>query len=64
MTAAELRNAQRAHERAASRYHHTREVRNRLVRAALEDGWTHAQIAQATGLTRSRVGQIALGARP
>jgi transcriptional regulator with XRE-family HTH domain len=30
-----------------------------LIRQALEQGWTHAQIAQATGLTRSRVGQLA-----
>jgi transcriptional regulator with XRE-family HTH domain len=36
-----------------------REQRNAAVREALREGWTHAQIAQATGLTRSRVGQIA-----
>jgi hypothetical protein len=34
--------------------------RNQAVREAIAAGWTHAQIAQATGLTRTRVGQIAL----
>jgi hypothetical protein len=37
----------------------TRMERNRLVRQAIEDGWTHAQVAAATGLSRARVGQIA-----
>lgn len=36
------------------------EQRNALVHQAIAEGWTHAQIAHATGLTRSRVGQIAL----
>ena len=35
------------------------EKRNALVRAALAAGWTHAQISEATGLTRGRIGQIA-----
>ena len=34
--------------------------RNVLLRAAVSDGATHSQIARATGLTRARVGQIAL----
>ena len=38
-----------------------RDARNAAVRQAIADGWTHAQIANATGLTRSRIGQIALG---
>jgi hypothetical protein len=33
--------------------------RNRAVRKAIELGWTHAQVAAATGLSRARVGQIA-----
>ena len=37
-----------------------RQERNRLVLEALQAGWTHARIAEATGLTRGRVGQIAL----
>jgi len=34
--------------------------RNRLVSAAVADGWTHARVASATALSRARVGQIAL----
>jgi hypothetical protein len=33
--------------------------RNALILEALDAGWTHAQIAKATGMTRSRVGQLA-----
>jgi hypothetical protein len=33
--------------------------RNELVRQALANGWTHAKIAEATGLTRGRIGQLA-----
>jgi hypothetical protein len=36
-----------------------REERNAGIREALESGWTHAQIAEATGLTRGRIGQLA-----
>ena len=60
MTAEELRKAEARHARAFARYEQAREERNAAVRAALDAGWTHAKIAEATGLTRSRVGQIAL----
>lgn len=33
--------------------------RNQLIRQALNAGWTQAQIMRATGLTRSRIGQLA-----
>ena len=33
--------------------------RDRAIRKALEAGWTHAAIAQATGLSRGRIGQFA-----
>lgn len=33
--------------------------RNLLIGRALKDGWTHAQIAHATGLSRGRIGQLA-----
>ena len=33
--------------------------RDMLIAAALEEGWTFAQIADAAGISRSRVGQIA-----
>ena len=58
MTEADLAKAQRAHESAAKRYERTREVRNALVGEALAAGWTHAVIAQATGLSRGRISQI------
>jgi len=40
------------------------EARSPLIRDALAEGWTHARIAEATGLTRARVGQIALTNQP
>lgn len=60
MTADELRKAEAAYQAASRRSEMARERRNATVWAAIEAGWSHAQIAQATGLTRARVGQIAL----
>jgi CRP-like cAMP-binding protein len=62
VTADELRSAEARYQRAFRRSEAEREARNAAVRSAIEDGWTHAQIAEATGLTRARVGQIALQA--
>lgn len=45
---------------AARKYESERGERNAMVQRALQRGWTHSQIAGATALTRSRVGQIAL----
>ena len=59
MTATELRKAEARYQRASRRSEEAREDRNRLVREALVAGWTHAQIAEATGLTRGRIGQLA-----
>ena len=59
MTPDELRKLQRAHERAAVKAKAAQEARNAGVREALAEGWTHAAIADATGLTRGRVGQMA-----
>jgi DNA-binding NarL/FixJ family response regulator len=64
VTAAELRKAEARYQRAYRRSEEAREERNRLVADALANGWTHARIAEATGLTRGRVGQIALTVRP
>jgi hypothetical protein len=61
MTHAELRKAEARYQRAYGRAEEAREARNAAVRNALAEGMTHAQIAEATGLMRSRVGQIALG---
>lgn len=60
MTADVLRKAAARYERASARSEDAREARNAAIREALADGWTHAEIAEATGLTRARVGQIAL----
>jgi DNA-directed RNA polymerase specialized sigma24 family protein len=60
LTPDDLRRAEAAYQAAFRRSETLRAERNALVRQALEQGWTHAQIAQATGLTRSRVGQLAL----
>lgn len=60
MTADELRKAEERYRQSASQAEQAREDRNRAVLAAIAEGWTHAQIAKVTGLTRARVGQIAL----
>jgi hypothetical protein len=60
MTVDELRKAEARFQRAYRRSEQAREDRNAAVRAAIEAGWSHARIAEATGLTRARVGQIAL----
>lgn len=59
MTVAELRNAQRSLERAQKRAEDARLARDEAVRQALSEGWTHARISEATGLTRGRIGQLA-----
>lgn len=59
MTAADLEHAELRYRKAAARAEEARDERNRLVRRALAEGWTHARIAEATGLTRGRIGQMA-----
>lgn len=59
MTSDELRKAEAAYRAASGRSEQAREARNAAVLAALNEGWTHAQIARAAGMTRGRVGQIA-----
>jgi len=63
MTTDELRQAEVSYRQAYTRSEELRAKRNAAVKTALANGWTHAQIAEATGLTRSRVGQIALQGR-
>lgn len=58
MTAEELRRAELRYQRAFALAEKAREERNRLIEQAAKQGMTHAQIAEATGLTRSRVGQL------
>lgn len=59
VTANELRKAEARYQRASRRAEAEREQRNAAVRKAITEGWTHAKIAEATGLTRGRIGQIA-----
>lgn len=59
MSLDELRKAEARYVRALARAEEARLERNRLVFAALGAGVTHAQIAETTGLTRGRIGQLA-----
>lgn len=59
MTDKDLRKAQAALEAAFARAEALRASRDEMVTAALAAGWTHARIAEATGLTRGRIGQFA-----
>jgi hypothetical protein len=60
VTADQLRQAEARYKRASSRADAMREQRNALVHEALTEGWTHAQIAEATGLSRGRVSRGAV----
>lgn len=62
MTGTELARREKDYRRAAKAAEQLRSQRNAAVVLAASEGMTHAEIARATGLTRSRVGQIALGA--
>lgn len=59
--AGELRSLSTRIRRRQAGVQELEEERLPLIRQALAEGWTHAQIAEATGLSRARVGQIALG---
>lgn len=54
-----LELAERDYREAVERAEELRRVRSEIVAQALSEGWTHARIAEATGLTRGRIGQIA-----
>jgi hypothetical protein len=54
-----LQLAEADYRDAQARVETLRQVRNDVVCDAIQQGWTHAQISQATGLTRGRIGQIA-----
>jgi plasmid maintenance system antidote protein VapI len=57
-----LELAQWAFQWQLDRTEEARAERNEMLRQALRDeGWTQAEVARATGLSRARVGQIALG---
>lgn len=53
-----LARAERDYREAAQRADELRASRNELVAQALREGWTHARIAEATGLSRGRISQL------
>lgn len=59
MTEKELSAAQVAYVKAQVKADDLRFHRDALVQQALQAGWTHARISEATGLTRGRIGQMA-----
>jgi hypothetical protein len=63
VTAEDLRKTEARYQRAFARSEEARRARNAAVLAALEAGWTHARIAEATGMTRGRIGQLAQALR-
>jgi hypothetical protein len=58
MTADELHECEASYQRASLCAEEARQARNAAVRAALAEGWTHAKISEATGLSRGRIGQL------
>jgi len=59
MTAEELQAAEEEYRAGWGRAELFRQARNETVRQALAEGWTHAAIAEVTGLSRGRINQIA-----
>lgn len=62
MTAQYLRDLETCYQHVQRQADRARSDRNAGIREALEAGWTHAMIAEATGLTRGRIGQLASSA--
>jgi hypothetical protein len=60
MTVEELRQAETRFQRAYRRSETEREQRNAVVREAIAAGWPYSRIAEAMGVSKARVGQIAL----
>lgn len=60
MTVAELRRAAVKVSKLRLATTDAEAVRDAAILEAVAEGWTHAQISEATGLTRARIGQIAL----
>ena len=57
--AAGLRNMEQEYREARESVEESRKARREAVVDALDAGWTHAEIADAMGLSRGRIGQIA-----
>ena len=61
---ANLRSAGDAFAAASRQAEEQRQRRNRLIQEAVVAGWTQEQIAEASGVSRSRIGQISPARRP
>lgn len=59
MTAEQLQQVEAAYQAAFAVAEERRAERNLAVREALAEGWTHAKIAESTGMSRGRVNQLA-----
>lgn len=59
MTTQELRDLEVSYQAVARDAEALRKSRNVAIALAIADGWTHAQISEATGLSRGRIGQLA-----
>jgi len=64
VTADQLRTAATNYASTAENVTELLAVRNTLIRQALANGWTHAMVADATGLSRGRINQISGGSKP
>ncbi len=58
ITADDLRLAHEACRSADIDAQAARDLRKRLIRQALAEGWTHARVAEALGVSRGRIGQL------
>lgn len=58
VTAEDLRRADAAYRAASADAEAKREARNALIKRALKEGWTHAQVAQELGVSRGRIAQL------
>jgi hypothetical protein len=56
-----LREAEAAYRKAAEEAERLRVIRNQAVRDTLKQGYSLAQVAEATGLGRTRIHQIGEG---
>ncbi len=58
ITADDIRRVDTAWKTAAADATEKSKERKRVIRQALQEGWTHAQVAAVLGVTRGRIGQI------
>lgn len=60
MNARELKAAERRYRKSKGRSDEARLARNLAVAQALAQGMTQQEISEATGLSRGRIGQLAM----